>query len=99
MLVALALLVRSKMPQVLTGGEIDTLVALIERGPLRDGDIPAKAGRDGLHTLQYVAQVVINRDSYFWVATTKGLEWYLERYKADNIEDARFNRIRALPLP
>lgn len=98
--VVLALLVRSKMSQVLTGAEIDTLVALVERGPLRDGDIPSKAGRNGLHSLHYAAQVIINQDtSYFWVATTKGLEWYLNKFGADNIQDARFNRIRALPLP
>lgn len=30
------------------GGELDTLVALVEQGPLWDGDLPSKTGRDCL---------------------------------------------------
>ena len=31
-----------------TGAEIDTLVALVESGPVWDGDVPSKNGRDTL---------------------------------------------------
>lgn len=30
------------------GAELDTLVALVEQGPLWDGDLPSKTGRDCL---------------------------------------------------
>lgn len=83
----------------LTGAEIDTLVALIERGPLRDGGLPSKVGRNGLIALGFAAQVVIDQDYMQWAATAKGLEWYLERYKADNIKDGRTNRIAGTILP
>ena len=85
--------------EALTGGEIDTLVALVERGPLRDGGLPSKVGRDGLMALGFAAQVVIDQDYMQYAATNKGLEWYLNRYKADNIKDGRTNRIAGTPLP
>lgn len=85
--------------QTLTGAEIDTLVALVERGPLRDGGLPSKVGRDGLLALGFAAEVVIDKDYWFYAATPKGLEWYLDRYKATNIRDARDNRIIATQLP
>lgn len=79
--------------QALTGAEIDTLVALVERGPLNDGGLPSKVGRNGLISLGLAAQVVIDQDYMQYAATNKGLEWYLQRYKADNIKDGRTNRI------
>ena len=63
--------------EALTGAEIDTLVALVERGPLRDGGLPSKVGRNGLLALGYAAQVVIDQDYMYYAATNKGLEWYL----------------------
>ena len=83
----------------LSGAEIDTLVALIERGPLRDGGLPSKVGRNELLAKGFAAEVVIDRDYYFYAATAKGLEWYLDRYKATNISDAITNRILATQLP
>ena len=85
--------------QTLTGAEIDTLVAMVERGPLQAGGLPSKAGRDGLLALGFAAEVVIDKDYWYYAATPKGLEWYLDRYKADNIRDARDNRIIATQLP
>ena len=85
--------------QALTGAEIDTLVALVERGPLRDGGLPSKVGRNGLLAMGYAAEVVIDKDYWFYAATPKGLEWYLDRFKAANIRDARDNRITAMHLP
>lgn len=58
----------------LSGAEIDTLVALIERGPLRDGGLPSKVGRNELLAKGFAAEVVIDRDYYFYAATAKGLE-------------------------
>ena len=85
--------------QALTGAEIDTLVALVERGPLRDGGLPSKVGRNGLLAMGFAAEVVIDKDYWYYAATPKGLEWYLSRYKADTIRDAKDNRIIAMTLP
>lgn len=85
--------------EALTGAEIDTLVAAVERGPLQSGGLPSKVGRDGLLALRFIAEVVIDKDYWYYAATPKGLEWYLERYKAQNIRDARDNRIMMTQLP
>ena len=83
----------------LSGAEIDTLIAIVERGPLRDGGLPSKVGRNGLLSSGLIAQVVIDKDYWFYAATPSGLEWYLTRYKADNIRDGKDNRIIATQLP
>ena len=85
--------------EALTGAEIATLVAAVERGPLRAGGLPSKVGRDGLLALRFIAEVVIDKDYWYYAATPKGLEWYLKRYKAENIRDARDNRIISTHLP
>lgn len=97
-LVALAPPGLSKM-EALTGAEIDTLVALVERGPLHDGGIPSKVGRNGLIALGFAAQIVAYQDYMQYAATNKGLEWYLNYFKADNIKDGRINRVTSIPLP
>ena len=33
---------------IMRGAELDTLIALVEQGPLWDGDLPSKTGRDCL---------------------------------------------------
>ena len=85
--------------ETLTGAEIDTLIAAVERGPLQAGGLPSKAGRDGLLSLGFIAEVVIDKDYWYYAATPKGLRWYLDRYKAGNIRDARDNRIISTELP
>lgn len=84
---------------ILTGAEIDTLVALVERGPLTAGNIPSKVGRDGLITARLAAQVVIDKRDQHYAATQAGLEWYLNHFGAGNIADARTNRIMRQQLP
>ena len=96
--VALVRLALSDQRMILTGAEIDTLVALVERGPLTDGDLPSKVGRDCLLTGRLAAQVVINTELKY-AATNIGLEWYLQRFKANNIQDGRTNRLIARQLP
>lgn len=84
---------------ILTGAEIDTLIAIVERGPLQDDGVPSKTGRNGLLSLGLIAEVVINMDYWFYAASPKGLEWYLDRYKANNIRDARYHRIIVRQMP
>jgi hypothetical protein len=39
---------KTPSPYTLTGGAVDTYAALFKMGPLRDGVIPSKTGRDQL---------------------------------------------------
>lgn len=78
---------------ILTGAEIDTLVSLVERGPLQPGGIPSKVGLNGLLTAKFSVQVVIDQDVSSYAATMTGLEWYLQHYQAENIKDAKTNRL------
>lgn len=46
------------MTGVFSGAETDVLLALYDRGPLDDGDIPSKAGRDSL-----IDRGIVDRDT------------------------------------
>lgn len=85
--------------KALTGAEIDTLISLIENGPLTDSSVPSKVGRDSLISRGFCAQVVIDRNWSNYAATTKGLTWYFETYGADDIDRCRVNRILYTPMP
>lgn len=75
-----------------TGGELDTLIALVERGPLFDGDVPSKTGRDTLLKMGFAIQTVVHGQCGYQTATMKGVEIYLKRYNADTIQEAIMNR-------
>lgn len=75
-----------------TGGELDTLIALVERGPLSDGDVPSKVGRDTLIKLGFAMKTVIKGEDGFQVVTEKGLTAYLKRYNSSTIREAIENR-------
>ncbi len=76
------------------GGELDTLIALVERGPLFDGDVPSKSGRDTLLKMGFAVQTVVKGEHGYQAVTMKGLEAYLRRYNADTIAEARENRTK-----
>lgn len=78
---------------ILTGGEIDTLVKIVEQGPVDDGGLPSKVGRNGLLKLKFIAEVVVDRQYWHYAATPLGLNWYLTHFNAPNINDAITNRI------
>lgn len=82
----------------LTGAEVDTLIALVERGPLWDGDVPSKCGRDGLIERGYAVRVVVKGEDGWQAATYAGRDAYKDRYPsadspADTIKEARINRL------
>lgn len=84
----------------LSGAEVDTLVALVERGPLWDGDVPSKSGRDGLLQKGYAVCIVVNGQDGYQAATYAGRDAYKARYPgadspADTIAEARVNRVAA----
>lgn len=56
----------------LTGAEIDTLNAAFNHGPLFDGDVPSKSGRDSLMELGLLARVVVKGECSYNACTNKG---------------------------
>ncbi len=86
------------LPAELSGAEVDTLVALVEHGPLWDGDVPSKRGRDDLIERGYAVRVVVKGEDGWQAATYAGRDAYKDRYPsadsaADTIKEARINRI------
>ena len=83
----------------LTGGEIDTLVALVESGPLWDGDVPSKVGRDDLISRGLAVRVVVKGEDGFTAATYAGRDAYKAEFRseatgrADTIAEAKVNRL------
>lgn len=69
-------------------GWVDTLVALIENGPVDDGNIPSKLGRNVLIQHGYASYVIINRKEAGAVATYKGALLYRQLLNCDYLEDA-----------
>lgn len=57
----------------MSGAMIDTLVALVERGPVYIGNIPSKAGR-----LDLIRADLALADDDYTAATTLGREVYIE---------------------
>lgn len=83
----------------MTGAELDTLVALVERGPLWDGDVPSKAGRDALIDGGLAVRVMVNGNDGHTAATYAGRDAYKQHFgtalggSADTVAEAKANRI------
>lgn len=60
----------------LDGAARDTLRALFRDGPLYDGDIPSKRGRDRLLALRYASKAVVNGEEGYQVCTYLGAQAY-----------------------
>lgn len=58
--------------QAMDGGERDCLRAAYRNGPLFDGDVPSKAGRNSLLEKGCMAKVVVKGEDGFNVCTHKG---------------------------
>ncbi len=82
-----------------SGACIDTLVALVENGPLLDGDVPSKAGRNDLIEMGLAVRVVVKLEDGFTAATYAGRDVYKQLFgtslggDADTMAEARANRI------
>jgi hypothetical protein len=81
----------------MSGAEIDTLIALVECGPLWDGDVPSKAGRDSLIAQGLAVRVVVKGEDGWQAATYAGRDAYKALYpgpdsQADTINEAKINR-------
>jgi hypothetical protein len=81
----------------MTGAEIDTLIALVQQGPLWDGDVPSKAGRDALLAQGLAVRVVVKGEDGWQAATYAGRDAYKALYPgpdgpADTISEANATR-------
>lgn len=87
------------MTKEFSGAEIDTLIALVEHGPLWDGDVPSKCGRDDLIKDGLAVRILVNSEDGYTAATYRGRDAYKERYGtslggvADTVAEARANRL------
>lgn len=83
---------------VLQGKHIDTLVALVERGPCESGDVPSKSGRDDLIDWGYAINTLVKGEGGYHAVTLLGMEAYCEQFDAATVAEAierrrsRFNK-------
>ncbi len=89
---------RANVGTQLTGAEKDTLIALVEQGPLWDGDVPSKTGRDALMAQGLAVRVVVKGEDGWQAATYAGRDAYKALYPgpdgpADTIREAKVNRL------
>lgn len=82
----------------LSGAEIDTLIALVEAGPLWDGDVPSKAGRDSLLHKGLAFKVIVRGEDGWQAASYAGSSVYKALFPgplgpADTLTEARSNRL------
>lgn len=75
-----------------TGAQLDTLIAIVERGPLDSGDIPSKMGRDDLVVMGLAARVMAQGREGYTAATYAGGLAYKEYFGGETIEEAKANR-------
>lgn len=57
---------------LLSGAERDTLRAAYMHGPLYDGDVPSKSGRDSLVSQGMIAKVIVKGEDGYNACTYKG---------------------------
>ena len=69
-----------RVASALTWGQVDTLVALVESGPLFDGDVPSPTARNELIELRVAARVIVNGDDGYTAATYFGRDVYKARF-------------------
>lgn len=82
----------------MNGAQLDTLIGLVERGPLWDGDVPSKSGRDDLIDMGLAVRVVAKGADGYTAATYKGRDAYKSMFPgpdgpSDTIAEAKANRI------
>lgn len=86
----------------LSAGAKDTLRALVYHGPVYDGDVPSKRGRDELLAARLASKAVVKREEGYQVATYRGHRVYragnLSEYEpADNLAHAAIESARRGP--
>lgn len=75
-------------------GVLDTLVSLVEHGPVHDGDITSMTDRDTLITAGLAIRVVYEGEDGYTAATMKGANVYRGYFgEADTLKEAKANRL------
>ena len=72
----------------LQGKHIDTLVALVERGPCESSDVPSKSGRDDLIDWGYAINTLVKGEGGHHAVTSLGMEAYCEQFGAETVAEA-----------
>lgn len=89
---------------ILAGAEIDTLVALIEGGPLSHGYEPSKSARDNLIEHGLAVSIVNKLEDGWTAATLAGRDAYKAHFgtaldcKADTMGKAQAARLARLAI-
>lgn len=78
--------------EVMGGGAIDTLVALIEHGPRESCDIPSKVGLNELIGCACVVQIVVKNELIHYAATPAGADAYLALFGGATLREAKQRR-------
>lgn len=79
--------------KTLAGAALDTLIALVENGPLWDGDLPSKSGRYELLELGMAVRIVVKGEDGYQAATIEGARAYCLHFGEERISDAKAARI------
>lgn len=58
--------------QLMNGGERDCIYAAYNHGPLFDGEVPCKSGRNSLIEKGYMSKVVVKGEDGYNACTNKG---------------------------
>lgn len=83
----------------LSSAERETLDALVVVGPLWDGDVPSKSGRDDLIDRGYAVRVVVKLEDGYTAATYAGRDAWTAMYPdldgqpAGALNEANLNRL------
>jgi hypothetical protein len=64
---------------------LDTLIALVEQGPLWDGDVPSKVERDTLIEQGLAVRIVFRGQDGYTAATYRGRDAYNQHYGGDTL--------------
>jgi hypothetical protein len=72
----------------LESGWTETLIALIERGPVDDGDIPSKRARDSLLHHGFACKAIVHQQEAGNLATYRGRELYKQLVDAPSLKEA-----------
>lgn len=62
--------------QEMKSHEYDVIIAAFKHGPLHDGDVPSKSGRDSLLSEGYIAKVIVRGEDGFNALTYRGSAIY-----------------------
>jgi hypothetical protein len=81
----------SKEPE-LQGKHIDTLICLVENGPLWCGDVPSKTARDDLIEWGYAINTYVKCEGGYHAITEKGVDVYCKLFGGNTPLEAMTKR-------